>query len=60
LFGKFGTIIDLRIHSKQNNKGTPGNKVPNYGFVIFEDANVVQKVLNSKVSDLFRKFLVAR
>lgn len=45
LFGKFGTIIDLRIHSKQSNKGVPGSRVPNYGFIIFDDANVVQKVL---------------
>ena len=50
LFGKFGTIIDLRIHSKPNNKGVQGNRVPNYGFIIFEDANVVQQVLNSRVS----------
>jgi hypothetical protein len=51
LFGKFGTIIDLRIHSKQSNKGLPGSRVPNYGFIIFEDANVVQKVLSGGVSD---------
>jgi hypothetical protein len=50
LFGKFGTIIDLRIHSKPNNKGVQGNRVPNYGFIIFEDANVVQQVLSSRVS----------
>jgi hypothetical protein len=50
LFGKFGTIIDLRIHSKPNNKGVQGNRVPNYGFIIFEDANVVHQVLNSRVS----------
>lgn len=48
LFGKFGTIIDLRIHSKPNNKGVQGNRVPNYGFIIFEDANVVHQVLNSR------------
>jgi hypothetical protein len=48
LFGKFGTIVDLRIHSKPNNKGVQGNRVPNYGFIIFDDANVVQQVLNSR------------
>ncbi|XP_021925531.1 ras GTPase-activating protein-binding protein 1 isoform X2 [Zootermopsis nevadensis] len=48
LFGKFGHIIDLRIHSKSNNKGVPGNRVPNYGFITFEDANTVQQVLNSR------------
>ncbi|KAJ9578817.1 hypothetical protein L9F63_004967, partial [Diploptera punctata] len=47
LFGKFGTIIDLRIHSKSNSKGVPGNRVPNYGFIIFEDPSTVQHVLNS-------------
>jgi hypothetical protein len=50
LFGKYGVIIDLRIHSKPNNKGVQGNRVPNYGFSIFEDANVVQQVLSSRVS----------
>ena len=50
LFGKFGTIVDLRIHSKPNNKGVQGNRVPNYGFIIFDDPNVVQQVLNSRVS----------
>jgi hypothetical protein len=50
LFGKFGTIIDVRIYSKPNNKGASGNKVPNYCFIIFEDRNVVQQVLNSRVS----------
>lgn len=51
MFGKFGTIIDLRIHSKPNNKGVPGNRVPNYGFITFEDANIVKEVLSSRVSD---------
>ena len=50
MFGKYGTIVDLRIHSKPNNKGVQGNRVPNYGFIIFEDPNVVQQVLNSRVS----------
>ncbi|XP_069671882.1 ras GTPase-activating protein-binding protein 1 isoform X2 [Periplaneta americana] len=48
LFGKYGQIVDLRIHSKQNNKGLPGNRVPNYGFIIFEDVNTVQHVLESR------------
>jgi hypothetical protein len=50
LFGRYGTIVDLRIHSKQNNKGAPGSRVPNYGFITFENADIVQKVLSMRVS----------
>ncbi|KAK9507523.1 hypothetical protein O3M35_007361 [Rhynocoris fuscipes] len=47
LFGKFGTIVDLRILSKPGSKG-PGLRVPNYGFIIFEDVSSVQSTLNAK------------
>jgi RNA recognition motif-containing protein len=58
LFGKYGTIIDLRIHSKQNNKGAAGNRVPNYGFITFENADDVQKVLSMKVSDCSKLYYI--
>ncbi|XP_073989488.1 ras GTPase-activating protein-binding protein 2 isoform X2 [Rhodnius prolixus] len=48
LFGKFGTIVDLRILSKPGSKGPGGLRVPNYGFIIFEDVSSVQSTLNAK------------
>lgn len=52
LFKRFGTIVDLRIMSKPNNmKGQPGgNKVPNYGFIIFDSVQTVHDVLAARVS----------
>ncbi|KAL0281362.1 UNVERIFIED_CONTAM: hypothetical protein PYX00_002369 [Menopon gallinae] len=50
LFSKYGTIVDLHIHSKTSSgpKGPPVNRVPNYGFITFEDPQSVQEVLNNK------------
>ncbi|XP_053976669.1 ras GTPase-activating protein-binding protein 2 isoform X2 [Hylaeus volcanicus] len=50
LFEAYGRVVELRIHSKSNDrcKGPQGNntgKVPNYGFITFEDQQVVTKVL---------------
>ncbi|XP_076686204.1 ras GTPase-activating protein-binding protein 2 [Andrena cerasifolii] len=50
IFEPFGRVVELRIHSKSNDrcKGPQGNntgKVPNYGFITFEDQEVVSKVL---------------
>uniref|UniRef100_A0A8D8RGU9 Ras GTPase-activating protein-binding protein 2 n=1 Tax=Cacopsylla melanoneura TaxID=428564 RepID=A0A8D8RGU9_9HEMI len=42
LFGPFGTILDLKIFSKPTMKGP---RVPNYGFLIYEDPSTVQTVL---------------
>jgi RNA recognition motif-containing protein len=58
LFGRYGTIIDLRIHSKQNNKGAPGSRVPNYGFITFENPDIVQKVLSMRVSDCSKLYYI--
>lgn len=49
LFKTFGPIVDLRIMSKSNMKGQNGNKVPNYGFIIFERVETVQAVLSARV-----------
>ncbi|KAK3915915.1 Ras GTPase-activating protein-binding protein 2 [Frankliniella fusca] len=51
LFAQFGPVADLRIHSKNNNlkgNGQPGNKVPNYGFITFEDPSAVKLVLEKR------------
>ncbi|XP_035736544.1 ras GTPase-activating protein-binding protein 2-like [Vespa mandarinia] len=53
LFERYGRVADLRVHSKSSDrcKGPLGSnnaaKVPNYGFITFEDQLVVTKVLNS-------------
>lgn len=55
VFESYGRVVELRIHSKSNDrcKGPQGNntgKVPNYGFITFEDQQVVSKVLQNLVS----------
>ncbi|XP_012234120.1 ras GTPase-activating protein-binding protein 2 isoform X2 [Linepithema humile] len=52
VFERYGRVAELRVHSKSNDrcKGPQaGNnaRVPNYGFITFEDQQVVTKVLNS-------------
>ncbi|XP_055612948.1 ras GTPase-activating protein-binding protein 2 isoform X2 [Uranotaenia lowii] len=45
LFSKYGTVVDLRIHSKQGQK-LPGVRAPpNYGFITYEDPASVQNCL---------------
>lgn len=49
LFSKFGTVIDLRIHSKPGSK-VPGVRLPpNYGFITYEDPESVQNCLSNCV-----------
>lgn len=38
----YGNVVELRINS--------GGKLPNFGFVVFDDSEPVQKVLNNRVS----------
>lgn len=45
IFGKFGKILDIRI----NRQKIPGNKSRNYGFITFEDPEVVNKIIAQKV-----------
>lgn len=45
IFGKYGKIVDVRI----NRQKIPGNKSRNYGFVTFEDPEVVNKIIAQKV-----------
>uniref|UniRef100_A0AAY4EP10 GTPase activating protein (SH3 domain) binding protein 1 n=1 Tax=Denticeps clupeoides TaxID=299321 RepID=A0AAY4EP10_9TELE len=39
-FEQYGTVLDLRINS--------GGKLPNFGFVVFDDSEPVQKILSSR------------
>lgn len=39
----FGTVLELRINS--------GGKLPNFGFVVFDDPEPVQKILSNRVTD---------
>ncbi|XP_040201056.1 ras GTPase-activating protein-binding protein 1 isoform X3 [Rana temporaria] len=39
-FQTYGTVVELRINS--------GGKLPNFGFVVFDDAEPVQKILSSR------------
>ncbi|XP_058810284.1 ras GTPase-activating protein-binding protein 2 [Phymastichus coffea] len=50
VFERYGRVADLRVHSKQNDRskgpqGTNSTRVPNYGFITFEDMSVVKLVL---------------
>lgn len=49
IFGRFGTVVDLRIHSKQGQK-VPGMRAPpNYGFITYDDPESVQNCLANMV-----------
>lgn len=48
-FTGFGNVVELRI----NTKGV-GGKLPNFGFVVFDDSEPVQKILLAKVSNWTR------
>lgn len=41
-FAEYGNVVELRINS--------GGKLPNFGFVVFDDSEPVQKVLSNRVS----------
>ncbi|XP_011505491.1 PREDICTED: ras GTPase-activating protein-binding protein 2 isoform X2 [Ceratosolen solmsi marchali] len=52
IFERYGRVADLRVHSKQTDRtkgpqGTNNTRVPNYGFITFEDSSVVNKVLDN-------------
>lgn len=44
LFAAYGNVVELRI----NTKGV-GGKLPNFGFVVFDDSDPVQRILGAKV-----------
>lgn len=52
MFGRFGTVIDLRIHSKPGPKITGVRAPQNYGFITYEDPKSVQNCLASMVSTM--------
>lgn len=50
IFNKFGTVVDLRIHSKSGPK-MPGVRAPaNYGFITYDDPDSVKNCLAHMVS----------
>lgn len=51
LFSKFGTVVDLRIHSKPGQKLPGGRAPPHYGFITYDDPEAVQNCLAHMVSD---------
>lgn len=44
---EYGTVLELRINS--------GGKLPNFGFVVFDDSEPVQKILSNRVRTRFRR-----
>lgn len=53
-FNKFGKVIDVRINT--NSKQQSGRRLPNYGFVVFDDKQSVENLLSaSKANSLTLK-----
>merc|ERR1719394_1673947 len=54
LFGKFGKVVDVRINQKsgRENAVARGGKapqfVPNFGFIVFEQADAVERALTAR------------
>jgi len=58
LFSTFGKVTDLRINQKtgrenQSKPGREGVKVPNFGFIVFDNGEAVEKALKAKPIMLF-------
>lgn len=47
-FMQYGNVLEMRINTKQTQKMGSGGKVPNFGFIVFEDPDSVHKVLEKK------------
>lgn len=47
----FGNVVEMRI----NTKGV-GGKLPNFGFVVFDDSEPVQRILGAKVCVIAVKY----
>jgi hypothetical protein len=53
-FGQFGKVVDVRINT--NTKQQSGRRLPNYGFVVFDDKQSVEYLLSqSKANSLTYK-----
>lgn len=48
LFGRFGPVAELRVHSKPAAPGAPRH--PNYGFITYETSQAAHDCLNAAVS----------
>jgi Ras GTPase-activating protein-binding protein 1 len=44
-FGQYGSVVEVRINS--NSKQQSGRRLPNYGFVVFENKESVENLLHS-------------
>ncbi|XP_023239872.1 ras GTPase-activating protein-binding protein 2-like [Centruroides sculpturatus] len=47
-FMQYGNVLEMRINTKQTQKMGSSGKVPNFGFIVFEDPDSVHKVLEKK------------
>lgn len=47
-FTKYGNVVDLRINNKPNPKQGNAGRVPNFGFIVFEDEASVKRALDDK------------
>lgn len=48
-FSQYGRVVEVRINS--NTKQMSGRRLPNYGFVVFEDGHAVENLLSSTKSN---------
>lgn len=48
-FSQYGKVMDMRINT--NSKQQSGRRLPNYGFVVFEEKQAVEKLLNASKSN---------
>ena len=48
-FGQFGKVVDVRINT--NTKQQSGRRLPNYGFVVFDDKQAVENLLSQSKSN---------
>ncbi|KAJ8318431.1 hypothetical protein KUTeg_003522 [Tegillarca granosa] len=47
-FGKYGTVVELRINTKSSGGKLPVSSFKNFGFVVFESPDPVQEILGKK------------
>lgn len=48
-FSQYGKVMDMRINT--NSKQQSGRRLPNYGFVVFEEKQAVENLLNASKSN---------
>ena len=52
LFGQFGKVAEIRINNKgavqSKSQGPSGTRIPNFGFVVFEEERAVKEALDKR------------